>query len=85
MEALDEAIAIAGGGTALARALKRGATLISMWKARGSVPAEYCPDIEEITGIACELLRPDVKWYVLRRRMAPIRRPAAEVEESDAV
>ena len=32
------------------------------------VPAEACPDIEALTGIACELLRPDVNWSVLRAR-----------------
>jgi DNA-binding transcriptional regulator YdaS (Cro superfamily) len=44
---------------------------ISRWK-REQVPAEWCPDIEELTGVACERLRPDVNWTVLRkRRKAP--------------
>lgn len=39
--------------------------VISNWKARG-IPAENCPDIEALTGIKCEVLRPGVNWSVLR-------------------
>ncbi|WP_419187238.1 YdaS family helix-turn-helix protein [Caldimonas tepidiphila] len=43
----------------------------SMWKARGRVPAEYCPGIEHFTRkrgepVTCEQLRPDIPWGVLR-------------------
>lgn len=40
---------------------------VSRWK-REQVPAEACPDIEAVTGIRCEDLRPDVNWSVLRGR-----------------
>lgn len=37
------------------------------WLVRGSrVPAELCPDIELITGVTCEELRPDVHWHLIR-------------------
>jgi DNA-binding transcriptional regulator YdaS (Cro superfamily) len=39
--------------------------VVSNWRARG-VPAERCPDIERVTGVRCERLRPDVDWDVLR-------------------
>lgn len=69
--ALLRAIDAARGPLALARALTaRGhhvnnGTTVSQWmKAR--VPAAYCPDIELLTGVRCEELRPDVHWGVLR-------------------
>lgn len=67
-EALDQAIAIAGGISALYRALGlSGHAVIQQWK-RNRVPAEKCPDIEALTGIKCEDLRPDVNWAVLRNQ-----------------
>jgi DNA-binding transcriptional regulator YdaS (Cro superfamily) len=36
------------------------------WRTRG-IPPEHCPDIEALTGIPCEVLRPGVNWSVLRR------------------
>ena len=38
---------------------------LTNWKQRG-IPAEKCPDIEALTGVRCEELRPDVNWAVLR-------------------
>ena len=77
MEVLDEsplerAIKVADGMTALVRKLnERGHTItghatVYQWKKTGRVPAEYCPDIEALTGVRCEELRPDVNWAVLR-------------------
>ena len=64
---LNAAIAQAGGITALSRRLNlSGHSVIQQWR-RTQVPAEHCPDLEEITGIACEKLRPDVNWSVLRK------------------
>lgn len=70
--ALDRAIAAADGNTALMRKLnalghkiKTQAT-IGQWR-NNRVPAEYCPDIEKLTGVKCEELRPDVNWQVLRQ------------------
>ncbi|OGB26209.1 MAG: hypothetical protein A3I66_00725 [Burkholderiales bacterium RIFCSPLOWO2_02_FULL_57_36] len=63
---LERAIDISGGMTKLARSLElTGHATIYQWKKK-QVPAEYCPDIERLTGIQCEDLRPDVNWAVLR-------------------
>ncbi|MDP3650922.1 MAG: YdaS family helix-turn-helix protein [Rhodoferax sp.] len=63
---LERAVDIAGGMTKLARSLGlTGHATIYQWKKK-QVPAEYCPDIEGLTGIQCEDLRPDVNWAVLR-------------------
>ena len=49
-------------------ALSLGVTqqTLTNWKQRG-IPADKCPDIEQATGIKCEVLRPDVNWAVLRK------------------
>lgn len=73
--ALQRAIEQVGSKAELARRLserndgKRVVTgpAVYQWERQDRVPAEYCPDIEAITGIACELLRPDVNWSVLRK------------------
>jgi DNA-binding transcriptional regulator YdaS (Cro superfamily) len=71
MNPLSEAIRRAGSIAALARGLGEKPQTVSAWKRRagGRVPAEHCPAIEELTGVPCELLRPDVKWYVLRNKV----------------
>lgn len=62
--------------TALARKLNerghdiKGHATVYQWK-QGRVPADYCPDIEAITGVLCEELRPDVNWSVLRTQNKP--------------
>lgn len=70
MKALDAAIAKSDGAGALAQRIGVAASTPSMWRARGRVPAEYCPAIERETGVKCEELRPDVPWVVLRERAA---------------
>jgi DNA-binding transcriptional regulator YdaS (Cro superfamily) len=64
-DALDEAIRQTGGTKQLADRLAVTVQVVSNWRARG-VPAERCPDIERVTGVRCERLRPDVNWDVLR-------------------
>jgi DNA-binding transcriptional regulator YdaS (Cro superfamily) len=71
MNALDRSIEALGGVSALASAIGVAASLPSMWKKRGNVPAEHCPAIERATRergapVLCEELRPDVAWEVLR-------------------
>lgn len=75
IEALQQAVNKIGGQSALAAALsgtRRKLTQAHVWNWLNSPnpakapPAEYCPDIERITGIRCEELRPDVDWAVLR-------------------
>lgn len=70
--AIEEAIRVAGGPTSLMNSLnargheiKSHATVYQWTKTR--VPADYCPDIEDITGVVCERLRPGANWAVLRR------------------
>jgi DNA-binding transcriptional regulator YdaS (Cro superfamily) len=71
---LEAACKAVNGTTELARLLsKRKAprhvskASVSRWKKEG-VPAEICPDIEALTGVRCEELRPDVNWSVLRKK-----------------
>lgn len=58
--------------------------LVNNWIRRNSVPAAWCPNIEEATAkrgkrITCERLRPDVRWYVVRTSGKRIeRRPTAD-------
>ena len=52
-----KAIELAGGPTALARHLGCKSQAISQWN---RVPAERVLDVERITGISRELLRPDL-------------------------
>lgn len=71
MVALEEAIDKAGGVVALANKIGVPPSAPSMWRKRESVPAEYCPAIERVTGVRCERLRPSVAWDVLRMQAAP--------------
>lgn len=66
MVALEEAVKVAGGFGALADKIGVAASAPSMWRKRGSVPAEHCPAIERETGVKCERLNPRADWAVLR-------------------
>lgn len=67
---LDRAIEAAGGITKMARTLGLNSHMVvHHWRSNG-VPAERCPDIEALTGVRCEELRPDVNWAVLRNTEA---------------
>jgi DNA-binding transcriptional regulator YdaS (Cro superfamily) len=61
-DSLRRAIEIAGGQKPLADSI--GTTQSQVWywleKSKKGVPAQYCIRIEEKTGIARHLLRPDV-------------------------
>lgn len=64
--ALNEAIQKAGGISAFAEAVKApSVNAVKQWRISG-IPASYCPTIERITGVKCELLKPDVEWSALR-------------------
>lgn len=67
MNALDKAILISGGLVALANKLGVKKAVVWNWKQRG-VPAEFCPEIELITGrqVTCEELNSKINWSVLR-------------------
>lgn len=78
--ALDRAVDAAGGKTSLMRKLnERGWKItshntISQWRLQGSVPADYCPDIEVLTGVRCEELRPAANWDAIRGTRRAVRR-----------
>ena len=75
MSALKRALLIVGGPAKMARAIGEKPATVSAWdrRAGGRVPAEHCPDVELATNgqVRCEELRPDVKWWVLRKGDAP--------------
>lgn len=64
--AIQRAFQAVGGPSALAAKLKRSRQSANQWRKNGP-PAELCPDIEALTGVKCEELRPDVNWAVLRK------------------
>ena len=75
VESLLEAVEIMKGQTALAIALsKRCPEPVSQarvwnWINRdGGAPSEFCPDIEDLTGVKCERLCPSTNWAVLRKQ-----------------
>lgn len=64
--------------TKMAQALKlSGHAVIYQWS-KNRVPADHCPDIEKLTGVRCEELRPDVNWAVLRTPSRLKAQPKAE-------
>ncbi len=70
--ALNEAIQTAGGLALFAEAVSApSANAVKAWKRLGSVPADYCPRIERVTGVVCERLRPSVDWAYLRSTKKP--------------
>ena len=65
--ALNEAIQKAGGLALFAETIHApSVNAVKSWKRIGSVPADYCPTIERVTGVACERLRPSADWGYLR-------------------
>lgn len=73
VDALTDAVRLAEGQSSLAEKLSAVAqTPVSQarvwnWINRDHrAPAEMCPLIERVTGVACERLRPDVDWAYLR-------------------
>lgn len=62
MHALERAIEIAGGQSALAEKIGKKQAHVAMWLKRRKVPAEVCADIEGATSgeVTREELRPDV-------------------------
>lgn len=75
---LDRAIHEAGGRTKLAKSLGLSShAVVYQWQ-QSRVPAEHCPDVEALTGVRCEELRPDVNWAVLRAK------PARKAKQQEA-
>ena len=64
--ALNEAIQKAGGISKFSQAVGApSVNAVKQWRISG-VPAAYCPTIERITGVKCELLNPEVEWSAIR-------------------
>lgn len=55
------------GLTRLANAMGESVQCIHNWRKRG-VPLERVPEIEAITGVMREQLRPDIDWTAFCRR-----------------
>jgi hypothetical protein len=76
-EAVDDAIKAAGNQVTLAsklsdlmgKPIKTGH--IYYWRNNGSVPSEYCAQIEAITGVSRSRLRPDDYWLIWPDLPAP--------------
>lgn len=69
MKTLNDALAIVGGPSRLARVLGVTVQAVCFWRdGNRRLPAEHCPSIERATGgiVRCEDLRPDVDWAYLR-------------------
>ena len=69
MTPLQKVFSIVGGKSALAKHLGILPWAVAKWE-KTQVPAERCPDIENLTNkqVTCEELRPDVNWSVLRNQ-----------------
>jgi DNA-binding transcriptional regulator YdaS (Cro superfamily) len=58
---IDLAIERAGGVTKLSQALAIGnPSVVANWRTRGRIPAERVIEVERITGIPREQIRPDI-------------------------
>ena len=68
MNPLLTAINLLGGLTATGAHLGVSKGVVFQWKARGKVPAEYCPSIERLTNgkVKCEQLNDKVDWSYIR-------------------
>lgn len=75
MKPIQEAISIAGNITKLAKGLGVTPQAVCFWRdGKRETPADKCPLIEQMTGVSCERLRPDVAWaYIRNTTTEPIR------------
>lgn len=83
-EALRRAIKLAGNMTKLAKMLggNTKSQTIANWITRG-VPKDRCLQIENLTGVRCEDLRPDIDWSDLRDVMlARMRRSLDAIDDT---
>lgn len=67
MKPIEYAIKKLGSVAALARGLQVTSQAVCFWRdEKRKIPADKCPEIEKLTGVRCEALRPDVDWAYLR-------------------
>lgn len=64
IDAIRTAVELAGGQTALAKAIHRTQGAVWQWLNDDDArPGEAsCIAIEQATGVRCEILRPDLEW-----------------------
>lgn len=75
-DALNEAIRTAGGLSSFVASIHAPSIhAVKAWRRANSVPADYCPKIERLTGVLCERLRPSVDWGYLRFTEPHIAKP----------
>ena len=60
MRIMDRIIKAGGGQSELARKLDIRQQAISQWVARGRVPAERVLEVERVTGVPRQQIRPDI-------------------------
>lgn len=72
MTPIAKAAASVGGQSRLAELLGVKPPTVNQWVlGRRQVPAARCPEVERLSAVRCEDLRPDVNWAVLRGTAAP--------------
>jgi DNA-binding transcriptional regulator YdaS (Cro superfamily) len=59
-EVIRDALEKAGGTKAVATALGISAEGVRLWRSRGKVPADRVVELEQLTGVPREKLRPDL-------------------------
>ena len=61
MNPVDQLIHLVGGLTKLAVTFDVSKQTIVNWRSRG-IPADRCPEIEQMLGFTAEQQRPDLRW-----------------------
>jgi DNA-binding transcriptional regulator YdaS (Cro superfamily) len=81
---LRDAISLAGGVSALAKALNVTKGAVSQWQEPGrKAPAKHCVAIERLTGISRHKLRPDIFGREERKEVKPPPSPKNGVPRHD--
>lgn len=84
MKPIDEAIQVMGSVTNLAKGLAVTPQAVCFWRdGKRTLPADKCPTIEQLTGVSCERLRPDVSWAYIRTNPEPVQTAAQETHHGN--
>ena len=59
-EIIKDALERGGGISVIARTMGLSDEAVRLWRARGKVPAERVVELEQLTGVPREQLRPDL-------------------------
>ena len=87
MNALSKAIEILKSQQAMAQYCNVVQATVSGWLKRGTVPAEYCADIERATNgaVTRQDLRPDDYWRIWPDLAPPEQAPTPQVAQGQGV